>query len=126
MGPRLEAPDEELLRTVHPDYVVGGEVTYRAFVPIKTDGTLLSVDEGKKTTAEQARERRIALGRKCVAVAVVIVAEVEEVGLCAYEDPIEENPAHAVVDFALQGSDPRALASHFADVAQDRGLRAQG
>lgn len=118
---RLADLGEELLRAVHPQYLDAGKVTYRAFVPTKADAGNLSVAQGSKTTAEQVVAGRVAAGRKCAGVAVVTVGEVERVGLTAFEDPIADNTAHAIIAFGAGSPDAAAFA--LADGAEARGLR---
>lgn len=121
MSGAIEDPDEELLRQVHPSFLHAGRPSSQAFRPTPKDAGRLSVDRGSRTTARDSFERHTARFAS-VGVWAVTVAEVTDVDLQAHEEPLEENPAHAYIDFAGHSRNGvRRAATVLARAAADRG-----
>jgi len=103
-GPKLQNASEELLRQIHPSFIVAGRPSSQAFRPTKKDEGQLSVSMGSKTSPAQAFELHTgAKGLDSAGVWSLTVGDCDALGLSAYEDPVIEpvaDPAHAVVDFA--------------------------
>ncbi len=97
-GPLIAAKDDLLFRQVHPKYMNEGRFTPEVFLLSSSDYGLLSVAHAAKTSAEDAYRRHIKLGRASVAVVAVSVSECEEYAVPAYEDPTNDDAAHAVID----------------------------
>ncbi len=97
-GPLIAAKDDLLFRQVHPKYMNEGRFTPDVFLLSSSDYGLLSVAHAAKTSAEEAYHRHINWGRATVAVVAVSVSECEEYAVPAYEDPTDDDAAHAVID----------------------------
>jgi hypothetical protein len=96
---RLSEPTELLHRQVHPQFIRDGRVSSQAFKLNTQDKGLLSVTRDSKCSAQEAHRRYTARGRSSCGVWSVTVAECNSAGLQAYDDPLEDDDAHAVVDF---------------------------
>lgn len=59
---------------------------------------MLSVDRGAMRTADEACRHARSQGRKSDGSCSVLIGECNDMQLQAYEDPIPENSAHAVID----------------------------
>lgn len=112
-----------LLRQVHPDFFPGGEVSSQAFFPFPKDDGKLSGYDGDQITPEASYQHyTVSLGLKSVGVWAVSGSEVASVGLAHRPDPVDGNPAHAVIDFgALAEKECRKLAKRLKKLAADRG-----
>lgn len=100
LGAPRTNPDESLFRQIHPSWVVEGVPSSQAFRPTKKDGGLLSVSLGDKTTAKAAFDHHTTvLQLSSAGTWAVTVAETANAGLESYEQPLEENPDHGVIDF---------------------------
>ncbi|MDR2213050.1 MAG: hypothetical protein LBE21_05425 [Pseudomonadales bacterium] len=112
-----------LLRQVHPNFFVDGEVSSQAFYPFPKDSGKLSVYDGDGITPERSYWHYTRqLGLSSIGVWAVIGAEAESVKLTYLCDPLEGNPHHAVIDFG-GGTDKeyRKLAKQLKRFAADRG-----
>lgn len=113
----------------NPDFIQNGKVISSVYTPTKTDEGRLSVFDGSKTTLQKSLECRKP-EKPVLAVSAVLVSECSGVGptntwnLPVKDDPTEDNPAHAVIDFT--GLPSKSSYSHAArtlkDRANDRGL----
>lgn len=112
-----------LLRQVHPSFFPDGEVSSQAFFPFPKDDGKLSVYDGDQITAEASYQHYTGnLGLESVGVWAVTGGEVVWVGLTHRPDPVEGNPAHAVVDFGtLSEKECRKLAKRLKKFAAERG-----
>ena len=97
-----------LLRQVHPSHCSDGQPNSQAFNPTPKDSGKLSVDDGRKTNAEQSyRHFTENLGLTSAGTWAVAVEEVHtQEGLVIKLDPVENeeeptrsNPAHTLIDF---------------------------
>ncbi|CAJ3291647.1 MULTISPECIES: hypothetical protein [Burkholderia] len=112
-----------LLRQVHPNFFPDGEVSSQAFFPFPKDDGKLSVYDGDQIAAEDSHRHYTGdLGLQSAGVWAVNGEEVGSVGLAFRPDPVEGNPAHAVVDFGvLAEKECRKLAKRLRKLAVDRG-----
>ena len=103
---KLAASDELLMRQVHPNMMQEGRLWSGAFTPTKVDNGLLSADRDSLISPKDAYERYLKL--KALAQAGgswgVSINEFKVIDLVCYSDPIPDNDAHALVDFAAQGA----------------------
>lgn len=112
-----------LFRQVHPNFFPDGEVSSQAFFPFPKDDGKLSMYDGDQTAADASYQHyTIQLRLESAGVWAVNGAEVGSVGLSFRSDPVEGNPAHAVVDFgALDEKECRKLAKRLKKFAAERG-----
>ena len=109
----LDAPAEILFRHVHPNLFDGDEPASSAFVPNESDRGQLSVDRSSLTTAQESYELYIGNGLLSAGVYGVTVGEFGAHGLSCRPDPLDAeegrkaNPAHALVDYSLLGTNQR-------------------
>lgn len=103
----LAATDELLMRQVHPNVMQEGRLWSGAFTPTKVDNGLLSTDRDSIISPKDAYERY--LKAKALTQAGgswgVSINEFKAMGLFCYSDPVADNDAHVLVDFAAQGAD---------------------
>lgn len=130
MGPvvddRLNDPEENLLRQVHPQHIDRGVVGSVAFKPGKQDEGRLSVSRGALTTPEAAFSKHTTeKGLKSVGVWAVTVGECGSIDLEAKSAPVEDevpDPAHAIIDMSeVKGKQIRRKARTLARFANARG-----
>lgn len=119
---RLVDPEEQLLRQVHPAFVQAGRAGSRAFNPMASHEYKLSMDRGSKTTAATAFARHTK-SHASAGVWAVTVGECDQANIASYDDPLDENQAHAFVDFRpLESNSKRKKAATLlARHANDRG-----
>jgi hypothetical protein len=112
-----------LLRQVHPHFFLDGDVLSQAFFPSQKDNGELSVYDGDQITPEASyRHYTEELNLESVGVWAVTGVEVVSAGLKHRPDPVDGNPAHAVVDFdALTEKECRKLAKRLRNLAIERG-----
>ena len=91
--------DELLLRQVLPIWIQDGRPASCAFSPNSNDGGHLSTDRGSLITPREAYENYVK-SRKSGGVWAVSVGECSNEALSAYDDALEGNPSHAIVDFS--------------------------
>jgi len=127
LGPALSNRDELLWRQVNPHFVHGGRVSSQVFKPTPKDEGLLSVARSSRTTAEDAFHHHVKiLGFVSAGVLAVSVGECLGESLTSYEQPLPDNPAHAVVDFrVLSDKDRERKAKRLAAAARSRGFTYQ-
>jgi hypothetical protein len=102
---KLNVADELLYRQVHPQWIVEGEPSSQAFKPTKKDEGMLSIACGSETNAHSAFAHHTeTLGLASGGTWALSVAEVGEVGLSAFAQPLSDNPAHGYIDFRGTGS----------------------
>lgn len=93
------------MRQVHPSQITEGRPASSTFTPTARDGGHLSSDRESLLPAKEAYEKYLA--KKSLmesgGVWAVTVGEVEGLGLKSYEDAIEGNAAHALIDFTPCG-----------------------
>lgn len=90
----------QLLRQVHPSFIVHGEIGVVAFRPNDADGGLLSVYDGDLITSEDSYTHWTnTLNKKSVGVLAVTVEECASVQLVAVSSPKERFESHAHIDF---------------------------
>ena len=124
LGAVLTEGSEELFRQVHPKFVNGDVLSGQVFEAMKKDQGLLSVNRSSMTAAKAAFERFLAGGFQSVGVVAVTVAECGQVGLKAHEDPLADDPSHAVIDYnGKTDGEARRARKQLALMAQSRGWR---
>ena len=101
----LSASAELLTRQVHPSQMTEGRPSARSFTPTDKDAGHLSAGGESLLSPREAYEQY--LRRKQLAEAGgtwgVSIQEFESLGLASYADPIPNNSAHVLVDFASAG-----------------------
>ena len=89
-----------LLRQVHPTFIQNGEIGVVAFRPNDSDHGHLSVYDGDKIALDASfRHWTDTLKKKSVGVLAVSFEECASVELPAVSSPMEDNEAHAHIDF---------------------------
>jgi hypothetical protein len=112
-----------MLRQIHPTFLREGEVSSQAFFPFPKDAGKLSVYDGDQISPADAY-RHYTMGLRLASVGIWAVSggEVSLTGLEYRSDPIDGNPAHAVIDFgARSDSACRKLAKRLRNHAIARG-----
>ena len=117
--------DQTLLhRQINPFFVKCGEITSQVFTPKPNDRLLLSVYNGDTISpADSFRHYTRRPECRSVGTVSVIRGECLSLSLPAGEDPLDDNPDHAVIDFsnAESKSAVRKLAEKLKDFALARG-----
>jgi hypothetical protein len=91
---------ELLYRQVHPSWIADGIPSSQAFNPTKKDKGKLSIALGSKTTAEGAFLHHVdVLGFASTGTWAITVGEASDAGRNAFEEPLDDDPAHGFVDF---------------------------
>jgi hypothetical protein len=121
----LIADQSELLhRNAHPQFIVNGRVSSQAFRRTEEDEGQLSVQQDSKANAQVAYERFVARGLKSGGIWSVTVAECDELGLQAYDDPIDGDDSHGLIDLtSFNVSQSRKITDRLAAKARDRGCQ---
>lgn len=124
LGPALADGAEELFRQVNPNFIHGDTLTSQVFEATRKDEGLLSVTRSSKTSAKDAFERFLARNCRSLGVVAVTVAECAQARLTAHDDPLAEEPAHAVISFVgMSEGDARRARKQLVMIAQSRGWR---
>lgn len=102
---KIAGTDELLMRQVHPNMMQEGRLWSGAFTPTKADSGLLSTDRDSVISPKDAYERYLKAKALTQAGGTwgVSINEFAEIGLDCYADPIQDNDAHVLVDFAAKG-----------------------
>jgi hypothetical protein len=96
----LTDADEALYRQVHPHWIADGVPSSQTFRPTNKDEGMLSIALGSKTTPREAFVHHTqVLKLESAGTWGVNVAEITEVGLRGYEQPLGDSPAHGFIDF---------------------------
>lgn len=94
-----------LLRQVHPSFIQNGRVSSQAFRPTPKDDKKLSVYDGDAIAASDAYEHyTTTLKQLSVGVMAVTCQECEQLELETKDNPLENFPEHAVIDFSPYGT----------------------
>jgi len=97
--------DTPLLRQVHPSFIQNGRVSSQVFRPTPKDDKKLSVYDGHAIAASDAYEHyTTSLKQSSVGVMAVTCQECKELELETKDDPLENFPEHAVIDFSPYGT----------------------
>ncbi|MBX3319012.1 MAG: hypothetical protein KF890_03965 [Nitrospira sp.] len=117
-----------LLRQIHPSFFPNGIVSSQAFVPFPKDDGKLSIDDGDQITAKDSyKHYTVNLQLESVGVWAVTGAEVVSTGLAYRSDPVDDNPAHTIIDFGDRAEkECRKLAKRLKKFAVDRGSLYRG
>ncbi len=100
--------DDELYRRLAPDFVKSdGTVSSAAFKRGKVPDPEVSVDLARLTTPDETLRRANRLHH---GIGVLIARVPRELGLTVRHDPVEGNPAHAVIEGQTSREQPRLLA----------------
>lgn len=104
---KLAASDELLMRQVHANMMQEGRLWSGAFMPTKADGGLLSSDRDSVISPKEAYERYLRLKALSQAGGTwgVSINEFKAIDLQCYSDPVPDNDAHTLVDYAVKGVD---------------------
>jgi hypothetical protein len=116
--------DTLLYRQVHPQFMTDDLPTSQAFKPFPGDVGKLSVYDGDLITAEGSYTHWTGtLGNRSAGVWGVSVAEVAAKGMSAASDPLDNNSAHALIDFEphTSGNALRRKAKELLEAAIARG-----
>jgi hypothetical protein len=117
-------PIELLHRNVHPLFVLDNRITSQAFLLNKADLGELSVQQNSKASAMVAYERYTALGHESAGVWSIAIAECDELNLKAYDDPLDYDDSHSIVDLtAYTSKQARKHTDKLSRKAQDRGCQ---
>lgn len=105
---KLAVSDELMMRQVHPNCMQQeGRLWSGTFTPTKADGGYLSADHERLISPKDAYERY--LKQKSLTQGGgtwgVSISEFKAIDLICYSDPLVDNAAHALVDFAVKGAD---------------------
>jgi hypothetical protein len=105
----LVEASELLMRQVHPSQITEGRPAQSTFTPTERDNGLLSADRESLISPRDAYERYLRSKNLAAAGGTwgVSVKEFSDLGLQSYSDPLQDNPAHALVDFTLAGEQKR-------------------
>lgn len=99
LGAPITDTRELLHRAIRQIWAEDNKVSSQNFKPMPNDHGLLSVNQASKadaaTTLAHAQNANLAP----VAVMSVSLDDVTAAGLSAHEDPVDGNPAHAVLNF---------------------------
>lgn len=119
---KLHDMDEILFRQAHPAWIDEGRPVSRHFLPNSNDGGQLSSDRSSLTTPREAYEAYLEKARKTAGTWGVTVGEYGGEGLLCYSDPVDDNHAHAVVDFSTHNEkEQKGLSKKLYRKAVDRG-----
>jgi len=111
-----------LLRQVHPQFLLGGNLSSQAFFPFPKDAGRLSVyDSDLISPAGAFSHYTNELRLQSVGVWGVSGKEVDIIGLASEPDPLPDFPTHAVIDFGKADKEYRKLAKRLKAFAQARG-----
>lgn len=114
--------NKQLLRQVHPSFIQNGEIGVVAFRPNDSDNGYLSVYDGDKITPEDSHKHWTdELKKKSIGVLAVTVEECKSVDLPCGNSPMDNNPAHAHIDFnGYEKKDQRTKTKALLDFALAR------
>ena len=118
-----------LLRQVHPSFFPNGILSSQAFVPFPKDEGKLSVYDSDMISVEEAYKHYTeALGYQSAGVWGVTCSEIEQERLTSESNPLENFPAHALINFGTASKNEcRKLAKRLKMYAENRGcLHAEG
>ena len=120
---RLLDGAEMLFRQLHPSQADEmGRPSTGAFKPGRSHDFQLSVDRGRKVSAEEATLHWQRMNRATLGAWGVTVRECDEQRSPAYDDEGAQQPAHALIDMQpLSNSDRKKAASNLAAHARERG-----
>lgn len=98
------SPETELLRQIHPSWIVSGRVSSQAFKPTPKDEKRLSVDNGDMFNPEESyRHFTEKLSHLSVGVMSVTKLDCSNLDLAVLPDP-EPYPEHTLIDFSKLGT----------------------
>ncbi len=119
---KLHDADEILLRQTHPAWIDEGRPVSRHFLPNSNDEGRLSSDRSSLITPREAYEAYLVKSRKTAGTWGITVGEYGTVGLTCYSDPLDDNSAHAVIDFSSHDDKgQKSLSKKLYRKAVDRG-----
>lgn len=115
---------ELLHRNAHPGFVDNGRPSSQVFCLHANDAGQLSAQQNSKATAEVAYARYIARGLESCGVWSVTVMECQSINLSSYDDPIEADDSHALIDLtAFNPTQARKRTDKLAAKARLRGCQ---
>jgi hypothetical protein len=116
-------PETILLRQAHPKFMDGALPTSQVFYPFPKDEGKLSVYDGDQITPEDAhRHYTDVLANESHSVWGVSGAEARSEATVPVEDPLENFPSHALIDFqGMSDKECRKVAKKLKAHAVSRG-----
>lgn len=107
----IEVSDELMMRQVHPNLIHEGRLWSGAFTPTQKDSGLLSADRSSIITPRDAYERylKTKLLNQAGGTWAVSVSEFKSIDLLCYSDPVQDNTAHALVDYSSKEPNVRKI-----------------
>jgi len=119
----IKNKDELLFRQIHPGFVQQGRFSSQVFKVTPKDENCLSVSRGFKTDPKSCYELHIKNSYSSCGICAVTVEECNKEELNAVDDAIDENPAHAFIDYReLNRKKADAKAGILANYARTRGF----
>jgi len=123
---RLTDADELLHRQVNPSFVQDGRISSQVFKLNSHDDGQLSVSRGSKIEPRAAWERYRARGNRSCGVVSVSVGECNQLDLQAFDDVLEDDDAHGLIDMTgLSKSQAEKKAAKLTALARARGWQYQ-
>jgi hypothetical protein len=120
----ISNPSELLHRNVHPKFILDNRITSQAFLLKKEDCGALSVQQNSMASPKVAYERYTSREFESGGVWSVTVAECDELELKVYDDPIEKDDSHSIVDLtAYSNKQARKYTDKLSRKAQDKGCQ---
>jgi hypothetical protein len=120
----LTTADELLHRNAHPQFVENGRPSSLVFCLHGDDQGQLSTQQNSKATADIAYQRYIARGNPSDGVWSVTVNECQTIELSAYDDPIDDDDSHSIIDLIRFGTNQaRKKTDKLAAKARARGCQ---
>jgi hypothetical protein len=116
---------EELLhRNAHPQFVENGRPSSLVFCLHGNDQGQLSTQRNSKASADVAYQRYTARGKPSCGVWSVTINECQAIELSAYDDPIDDDDSHSIIDLtAFNTNQARKRTDKLARKARDRGCQ---
>lgn len=120
----IKDENELLHRNANPAFIRDGRVTSQLFLLKSDDKGQLSVQQNSKAAPAVAYERYTARGFESAGIWSVTVDECSEIILSVYDDPLEDDDSHAVIDLtAFNNTQARNRTDKLANKARDRGCQ---
>jgi|SRR5215213_6793965 len=120
----ISSPNEILHRNAHPTFVIDGRVSSQLFLLKLSDQGQLSTQQNEKAEPASAYQRYTARGFQSCGIWSVTVDECLELDLNAYDDPLDDDDSHAVIDLTVCGiSQAKKIADKLANKARIRGCQ---
>lgn len=120
----IQDQNELLHRNAHPSFIHDGRPSSQVFSLKTSDEGKLSTQQNKKATPQVAYQRYTARGFESGGVWSITVAECLQYNLRGYDDPIEDDDSHCIIDLtAYNSTQARKLTDKLASKARTRGCQ---